>query len=524
MSAVVIAALTAADLTGLATHGSPAQASWQPPEWPSIGAELVMPGSQMVTSEVDTADTALVKVGLGAELGLVGGRLRNDALPIQARYAYIPGDHPVNERVTEIVRDAIAASGKNYTPEAFPLGTGLQDRGCLAGVMDWAGEEVLADPQTGPVGGSGTAVVCEVTAAFNETIGITMRVVTGDADKVATDTRTTLYANLSDGSVMSDPHPWSDEAADAAWRTVIELIRRDAGGLSTAALEAPDEEQLALTSEALGLAYSTPEGHTTITFPAGLRAPELELLGVDATVDETVLSVAPETLALWQSDELVALNSQLAEPFTGAITWNAGTPVDCDLVPCVAVTYDDGPTEFTPRLLDTLAAHHAPATFFVLGPSVRGHPETAQRIVEEGHELGSHTVHHPDLTTLSAEGARNEVLGGVTAVAEVTGAQVTMYRPPYGAVNDAVINAVGLPAIMWSVDTNDWTKPGEAALVERAVEWVSPGGIVLFHDTHEESVAAAAAVFDGLANRGFTPVTVSQLFDGAVPQGIVRQR
>ncbi len=81
-----------------------------------------------------------------------------------------------------------------------------------------------------------------------------------------------------------------------------------------------------------------------------------------------------------------------------------------------------------------------------------------------------------------------------------------------------------MPAILWNVDTNDWREPGQAALVERSAGSAGPGDIILFHDTHSDTVEAAGAVVRGLRDRGLELVTVTQLFGGQVPGGKVRSR
>jgi peptidoglycan/xylan/chitin deacetylase (PgdA/CDA1 family) len=96
-----------------------------------------------------------------------------------------------------------------------------------------------------------------------------------------------------------------------------------------------------------------------------------------------------------------------------------------------------------------------------------------------------------------------------------------MYRPPYGALNQKVLDAVGQPAILWSIDTLDWKKPGREELVRRSVGAADPGDIILFHDIHAETVENADVVIRGLRDRGFTLVSVTQLFDGKVPKGRV---
>ncbi len=90
-------------------------------------------------------------------------------------------------------------------------------------------------------------------------------------------------------------------------------------------------------------------------------------------------------------------------------------------------------------------------------------------------------------------------------------------RPPYGDVDKRVRGVVGLPIVVWDVDTLDWTDPGSAAVAERAVGQSSRGSIVLMHDTHSETIAAVPDVIDGLRDRGLTLATVSEQLGGAYP-------
>lgn len=537
-----LAAVLAASalLVGCAPEAVP---GWAPP------APRAVPGVSLASAPIDDAaspgEASDAGSGEGADpqvspaqnpaegltaagLGLVAGRLRNDALPFAARYVLIPGVPAFTERVDGVLRSAIAATGLPYAPQAHPAGAGLGDRGCVPGSAAWPAAEVLSRPETGPAGGAGTAVTCELTAAFGSTIAVTLRVVAGGPEGVTTDELHPLMVDVASGAVSEGVARWSEAAPAELWARAVELLRQRAGGLSSAPVLAPDEAQLALAAGALQAAgadgTAQRDGGLLVTLPAGVASPELAGLGIDATAEPTALLVDEETVLGWSTPEWRALAEQAAQPFSGVMASAASMPVDCSLVPCVALTYDDGPSGYTPQLLDVLAAQQASATFFLIGRSVPGGADTVRRAVAEGHELASHTMGHPDLTTLPPAAARAEVRDAAALIEQTAGVPVTMFRPPYGAVNTAIIAAVGMPAILWSVDTKDWQDPGIDALVDRAVNGVAPGGIVLFHDTHADSVSAAAAVIEGLRDRGFEPVTVTELFGGAVPAGRVSAR
>ena len=103
------------------------------------------------------------------------------------------------------------------------------------------------------------------------------------------------------------------------------------------------------------------------------------------------------------------------------------------------------------------------------------------------------------------------------AIATATGATARSLRPPYGDIDERVRGVVGLPIVVWDVDTLDWTDPGSAAVAERAAGQSSRGSIVLMHDTHSETIAAVPDVVRGLRDRGLTLATVSEQFGGVLP-------
>ncbi len=186
--------------------------------------------------------------------------------------------------------------------------------------------------------------------------------------------------------------------------------------------------------------------------------------------------------------------------------------------PFLAMTFDDGPhPENTPRLLDMLRARNIKATFFVTGENARKHPDILRRIVAEGHEIGNHTQTHAKLTTLGQSQIRNEIIACHQAVQSATGILPRSFRPPYGAITPdqkAWIKAeFGMPSIMWSVDPEDWKKPGINVVTSRLVNGASRGGILLLHDIHKSSIDATPGTLDQLVGRGYQFLTISQLIN-----------
>ncbi|MBE3001591.1 polysaccharide deacetylase family protein [Nocardiopsis sp. HNM0947] len=187
---------------------------------------------------------------------------------------------------------------------------------------------------------------------------------------------------------------------------------------------------------------------------------------------------------------------------------------DCSVEQCVALTFDDGPDEYTDELLDTLNAHGAAATFYLLGSKVEDHAATVERMAQEGHEVGNHTWDHPELPTLSTEEIAEQIERTDEAIAEVTGEVPETMRPPYGELDETVRQTVDHPMLLWDVDTLDWQSLDPEAVTDVAVEETAQGSVVLFHDVHESTVEAIPYVLKELDKQGFTFVTVDQLFDG----------
>ncbi|MEV5825886.1 polysaccharide deacetylase family protein [Spirillospora sp. NPDC052242] len=186
--------------------------------------------------------------------------------------------------------------------------------------------------------------------------------------------------------------------------------------------------------------------------------------------------------------------------------------IDCGRAKCVALTFDDGPGPHTAALLDTLRRAGARATFFVQGLHVPEHPAVVRRMVAEGHEIGNHTWNHPNLTTLPPDEVRAQIRRTQRAVRDAAGVTPTVMRPPYRAIDETVIEAVGMPVVLWSVDPQDWRRADVAKKVKVGLRDSGRGDIVLYHDVHASTVRAMPEIVDGLQKRGFTLVTVSELF------------
>ncbi|MFI5890279.1 bifunctional polysaccharide deacetylase/glycosyltransferase family 2 protein [Actinoplanes sp. NPDC051513] len=189
----------------------------------------------------------------------------------------------------------------------------------------------------------------------------------------------------------------------------------------------------------------------------------------------------------------------------------------------IALTFDDGPDPtWTPRVLDVLAKHHVPATFFVVGSQVARNPGLARRITAEGHEIGAHTFTHPDLAQLSRWRRQMENSQTQLAIAYATGRGTALLRPPYSSTADALtdddyatVRAVGEQGyltVLDDLDSEDWKRPGVDRIVQNATPRGDDGEIVLFHDAggdRGQTVAALDRLIPLLQQRGYRFSTVT---------------
>lgn len=184
--------------------------------------------------------------------------------------------------------------------------------------------------------------------------------------------------------------------------------------------------------------------------------------------------------------------------------------------PYIAMTFDDGPHPTnTPRLLDILKQRNVKATFYVVGDNARRYPHILRRMIAEGHEIGNHTTSHGYLTKMSHDQVRRDLSVAHQAIVSATGVPPRTLRPPYGATNTGLKNFIksefGYPSIMWSVDPQDWKRPGVSVVTSRLVSGARPGGILLAHDIHPPTIDAMPATLDQLIAKGYRFVTVTQL-------------
>ena len=184
----------------------------------------------------------------------------------------------------------------------------------------------------------------------------------------------------------------------------------------------------------------------------------------------------------------------------------------------VHLTFDDGPDcEWTPRVLDVLAAAQARATFFVVGRAVRAAPDLIRRVAAEGHQIGNHSYSHRHPWTLREADARDEVRSGAIAIEDATGRAPCAFRPPHGRLRRCMVDEAersGQRTVLWSLSAIDWGPFGYSSRIEARLRTVAAGDIVLMHDGRsrhnhpDELLRVLPRALAELGERGLTPAAL----------------
>ncbi|MEV1248598.1 polysaccharide deacetylase family protein [Nonomuraea sp. NPDC050022] len=197
---------------------------------------------------------------------------------------------------------------------------------------------------------------------------------------------------------------------------------------------------------------------------------------------------------------------------------NQAGSVDCAATKCVALTFDDGPGPETPRLLDTLREEKARATFFTIGINAAARPDLVRRMSAEGHLVANHTWAHRDLTKLPTSKIADALGRTQDAITATIGERPTLLRAPYGAVNKDVTDVageMGLAIVGWDVDAGDGRVDDTKTITSRVTGQVRAGSIVLMHNVNKTIVDAVPDIVKRLRGKGYTFVTVPELYGTA---------
>ena len=182
----------------------------------------------------------------------------------------------------------------------------------------------------------------------------------------------------------------------------------------------------------------------------------------------------------------------------------------------VALTFDDGPSPFTARILDVLAARDVRATFFVEGRRIAGREALLRRMLAAGHMIGNHSFSHVNLAKADAA-ARRQIDDTQAAIEGATGFTPCLLRPPFGLGSKKLLRTLSrrqLTSTLWSVNPRDFRTPGSATIKRRVLAGVKPGAIILAHDgggDRSQTLAAIPSIIRTLKARGYRFVTVTDL-------------
>ncbi|PWY92997.1 chitin deacetylase [Aspergillus sclerotioniger CBS 115572] len=214
---------------------------------------------------------------------------------------------------------------------------------------------------------------------------------------------------------------------------------------------------------------------------------------------------------------LAAVNpGALGAPVAGSDVPTGQVITKCTTPNTIALTFDDGPSSYTPQLLDLLSKYNARATFFVLGEASQANPQIIQRIKSEGHQVGSHTYTHTSLPTLSRDQIVQEMSSLESVLQNILGYVPAYMRPPYFDVNDLTLQTMrdlDYHVITASIDTKDYSHNSPDLIDQSFQKFVnelnSGGSISLAHDTKEQTVVyLAQKMLDETKSRGLTVTTV----------------
>ncbi|MFY9142733.1 polysaccharide deacetylase family protein [Sulfuricurvum sp.] len=176
----------------------------------------------------------------------------------------------------------------------------------------------------------------------------------------------------------------------------------------------------------------------------------------------------------------------------------------------IALTFDDSPDENnTGKVLDILKHYDVKASFFMIAaPMLDVNATITKRVADEGHLVLNHSFNHPHFTHISDEEIAQEIQSSSERIATITGHYPLLFRPPYGSVNQRVVdtlNAQGCKSILWSLDSLDWAMKDKNAIIENIMTHVQPGDIILMHSSraNNATVEALGEIIEKLRNQGY---------------------
>jgi len=183
-------------------------------------------------------------------------------------------------------------------------------------------------------------------------------------------------------------------------------------------------------------------------------------------------------------------------------------------MPIIALTLDDGPGVYTNQFLDLFEKYNIRVTFSTIGNLVNTQEEALIRAIDLGHEVIGHSWDHKNLAKLPADAVSKQITDTSNIIEEVTGTNVKLFRPPYGAVSDTmreVSRDLGFSMIYWTLDPRDWDTKDPETIYHYVLNNIEDGSIILSHETYRTTLLAYQNIIPELLLRGYQFVTISEL-------------
>lgn len=177
----------------------------------------------------------------------------------------------------------------------------------------------------------------------------------------------------------------------------------------------------------------------------------------------------------------------------------------------ICLTFDDGPSAYTSRVLKTLDKYGAKATFFMVGNRCKSYSKTCKKVANAGHQIGCHTYSHAWLAKMSAKGIQRQMTKGKSSIKKYSKLTPAICRTPGGQNNKRIRKNVKMPIIAWSVDTRDWEHHNKSKTLAAVKKGAKNGAIILMHDLHKTTADAVPSVCKYLKKKGYQMVTIEEM-------------
>lgn len=177
----------------------------------------------------------------------------------------------------------------------------------------------------------------------------------------------------------------------------------------------------------------------------------------------------------------------------------------------ICLTFDDGPSKYTQKLIDELNKRDAKATFFVLGSRIHGNEEILKNMASNGFQIGNHSFSHRNYHNLKENEINAEIDETNNEIKKVTGIIPKVARSPYGNKKIEILKNKNLVEVSWSIDPEDWKYRNKDHIVKHCLERIKSGDIILMHDIYETSVDAAIKIVDELKKEGYEFLTINEM-------------